>query len=154
MKLTVIILSLLGLALPAKAEDAETCQRTDAKLKPSERIERLEQRVLACDLDLRLIAKEKDDRDRTLSECRRAADRSESEVGKLKDELLEANKKRLELETATKELQARINGMVGKYEIVSTATALGIVMILAMLASAMAWAYVKYRKTFPPKKHF
>jgi peptidoglycan hydrolase CwlO-like protein len=154
MERIVVFLSLIAFVAPAVADENATCPAPSVKLKPSERIERLEQRVLSCDLDLRMIAKDKDDQDKSLKECRRGSDRCESEVGKLKDELLASSKKRLELEEVVKDQQSRINAMMGKYEILSTALMFGVLAILALLVFGMVWSYRKYRKLLAPKKMF
>jgi FtsZ-binding cell division protein ZapB len=150
----IIFLALTAFSIRAKAEAQDNCTRFDAKLKPSERIERLEQRVLACDVDLRMVAQEKEEKMTSLGDCRRLNDHYESEAGKLKDELQRANDKRFKLEDANKDLQERLNAVVGKYEVVSTAILIGAFLIIGLIGISMAWVYAKYRKLLAPKRTF
>ena len=152
---TSAVLLLLFAADAARADEVAECSTVLARLKPSQRIEQLEQETLICTRDLRLAQKEDRDCNDALTDKKRLAGLCDNELSQIKEKLTLGDNRRLILEEEARDRQKYLDGLHGKYELISTAIIIGLLLLVPLnilLAIGMIIAYLKYRKFFGPKR--
>jgi len=129
-------------------------QESVVKAKPSERIAQLENDLSVSLTRERTMTDEYKRCNDALSDKRRLLDLSETEAGKLREDLSSLRSKLLAYESSEKSIKSELSSARAKNEIVGTVVMLAGGVNVCCLVVIAALLFLVYRKLWPKKKSY